>query len=423
MILDAQVSSRPVHGLAAGLLLLACSGAANPAAAQARFNVLHAFPRPGGLSPEAALIVGPDGNFYGTTSGGGVGAVGTVFRMTPAGAVTLLHEFAGAPHDGAYPKTALLLAKDGNFYGTTSSGGISDYGTVFRMTPAGVVTILHAFTDPDGAYPYATLIQGSDGNFRGTTMFGGLYGAGTVFSMTPAGTFTIVHHFAADGLPTAPLVQAADGSFYGTTYNSAFRLTAAGVFTTLHRFGGPPDGSRPTGGLIQARDGSFYGTTQFGGVSDVGHSGTVFKMTPDGAVTVLHSFFTSLSGGPDGANPSAGLVQGADGNFYGTTANGGPADRGTAFRITPAGVVTILHAFMDLPDGTRPSAGLLRAGDGNFYGTTESGGGGSGGFPPFSVRLRNRVQDDSCRRSHRPACVHRRRGRGRPSSRRAASSL
>ena len=198
-------------------------------------------------------------------------------RITSAGAETLAYAFTGATTDGAIPKSALLKGPDGNFYGTTSSGG-AGYGTVFKMTPEGVVTVRYAFTGgpADGAYPAAALILAADGNFYGTTLSGGSAGLGTVFRMSPAGTVTVVHAFA----------------------------------------GGATDGANPAAALIQAADGDFYGTTMGGGASGLG---TVFRMTPGGAVTVLHGFTGGIG---DGASPMAPLVQATDGNFYGTTAGG-----------------------------------------------------------------------------------------------------
>jgi len=305
-----------------------------------------------GANPAAALIQGSDGNFYGTTYGGGAGGAGTVFKITPAGVETVLYSFTGKDGDGANPQAALIQGTDGNFYGTTYGGGAGGTGTVFKITPVGVETALYSFTgkDGDGANPKAALIQGTDGNFYGTTYYGGTTGtgassAGTVFKITPAGVETVIYSFT----------------------------------------GKNGDGANPAAGLIRDADGNFYGTTYFGGSTSVGvfgpgsglySSGTVFKITATGVETVLHSCTGSTG---DGSNPAAGLILGADGNFYGTTYYGGtpfqgPQDAviltaGTVFKITPAGVETVLISF-NFGDGENPSASLIQGSDGNFYGTT-----------------------------------------------------
>src|SRR5882762_6437309 len=370
--------------------LLAVSGVAH---AQMRLDVLAAFGPAGLQNPQAPLIQGTDGNFYGTTVNGGAFSVGTVFQLTPAGTLTVLHEFAGGT-DGAAPAAGLIQAADGNFYGTTSQGGASNAGTVFQLTPAGTLAVLYTFTGgtTDGATPNAGLIQATDGNFYGTTANGGAFSTGTVFQLTPAGTLTVLHEFAGgtDGAaPVAGLIQAADGNFYGTTSQggasnagTVFQLTPAGTLTVLYAFtGGSTDGAAPYAGLIQASDRNFYGTTVNGGASSVG---TVFQLTPAGAVSVLHSF----TGGTDGAAPFAGLIQATDGNFYGTTAYGGASSAGTVFQLTPAGAVSVPYAFTGGTDGAAPVAGVIQAADGNFYGVTQSGGALGGGT---AFRLRSAI--------------------------------
>jgi uncharacterized repeat protein (TIGR03803 family) len=309
-----------------------------------------------------------------------------VFKLTPAGVETLLHSF-GAGTDGTLPKSNLIQASDGNFYGTTYSGGTVGAGTIFKITPAGIETVLYSFgSGTDGANPQASLIQASDGNFYGTTSGGGANNFGTVFKVTPAGVESVLYSFRAgtDGAtPQASLIQASDGNFYGTTYSSGnnvgsgvslgtvFKVTPAGVETILHSFGGEPDGAGPVASLIQTSDGNFYGTTTAGGSHG---QGTVFKITPLGVETLLHSFGLPT----DGAIPQAGLIKASDGNFYGTTSSYGlgmGAISGTAFKITPAGDESILHSFGASADGSTPRAGLIQASDGNFYGTTAFGGG------------------------------------------------
>jgi uncharacterized repeat protein (TIGR03803 family) len=342
-------------------------------------DVVHTFTGGAdGASSSAALIQATDGNFYGTSDSGGAFNLGTIFRMTPSGVVTILHVFTGGA-DGASPLAALIQASDGNFYGTTYMGGVADKGTIFTMTPGGAFTPLHAFTGGygDGANPRAPLVQATDGNFYGTTELGGVSNRGTLFQMTPAGLFTVMYTFTGgvDGAyPCAPVIQATDGNFYGTTYSGdsstfgrIFRMTPAGRVTVVHTFaGGAADGANPVSALVQANDGNFYGTTLLGGASN---AGTAFKMTAAGSVTVLNTF----GGGYDGANPGAALIHSADGNFYGTT-RAGASGYGTVFKMSPAGMFTLLHRFTGGADGAMASAALIQAKSGKLYGTTTSGG-------------------------------------------------
>ena len=416
------------------------------------------------MRPEAALVEGSDGNFYGTTSSGGAGGAGTIFKITPNGALTNLHNFTGSGTDGSGPAAPLVLGPDGNFYGTTAYGGIHQGGgTVFRITPQGVWTNLHSFTNytTDGSLPYAALVLGNDGNFYGTTYAGGAFGYGTVFTITPDGTLTTLYSFSNGsdgGQPYAALVQGDNSDFYGTTHGAAnlyagtnsigtvfeitpwgylttlyaftngldgsnptaglvlgtdgnfygaaemggvigwggpfqpygrilggtqgwgtiFTITQVGQFTPLFAFGGGTEGQNPGAGLIQATNGMFYGVTERGGTND---DGTVFQMTPDGTVTPLYSF----TAGNDGAVPLAPLTQGNDGNFYGTTYEGGISNAGAIFKITPAGVLTPLHTFTNGLDGGNSYAPLIQATDGNFYGTTSSGGGKNGYGTVFQI--------------------------------------
>ena len=150
-------------------------------------------------------------------------------------------------------------------------------------------------------------------------------------------------------------------------------MTPRGTLTTLYSFCTQPgcaDGDRPNGGLVQAPDGNFYGTTYSGGANN--NSGTVFKITPGGTLTTLYNF-CSQPNCSDGESPFVGLVQGSDGNFYGTTGGGGVNGYGTVFRITTGGTLTTIYSF-DGFNGLRTDTGLVQAADGNFYGTTLTGG-------------------------------------------------
>lgn len=287
-----------------------------------------------GLIPYAGLVQASDGSFYGTTSSGNArGFYGTVFRITSGGALTTLHTFDDT--DGTNPYGALVQGTDGDFYGTTSGGGGPSEccGTVFKISPSGALTTLYNFGHRrrDGAFPAAGLILATDGNFYGTTVYG--TGFGTIFKVTPEGTVTILGTVGLTNgaQPYGALVQGADGNFYGTTsaggafgYGTVFKITPKGTVTTLHDFD-LADGATSHAGLIQASDGNFYGTTTDGGA---GGYGEVFKITPDGTLTILHSF-----NGTDGGSPYAPLVQDTNGTLYGTTYQGGAGGQGTIFEL------------------------------------------------------------------------------------------
>jgi uncharacterized repeat protein (TIGR03803 family) len=352
-------------------------------------TTLHTFGdvRPtNGSVPAGELIQGGDGSFYGVTSGGGSNSLGTIFSLTPAGTLNTLYSFAQT--DGANPAAGLLRTGDGSLYAATLNGGAYGSGTIFRLTSDGTSADLHDFgaSPADGLNPAAALMEAGDGNFYGTTSGGGVSGKGTVFRLTPDGSLTTLYSFGSgnDGsLPLAGLVQGPNNSFYGTTSSggasakgTVFAVTPAGILTTLHNFGDgtPSDGATPEAGLILGGDGNLYGTTRAGGVDD---KGTVFRITAAGALTTLYSFGSSDG---DGANPDGRLVQGHDGNYYGTTNGGGANDRGTVFQITPEGALTTLYSFGNTAyDASNPLGGLLLAQDGSFYGTASSGGGNGTG--------------------------------------------
>ena len=328
-----------------------------------------------GTNPHSSLVQGTDGNFYGTTYYGGFNNDGTIFRITPGGALTLLHSFSGG--DGARPWSGLTLGTDGNFYGTTVLGGLGG-GTVYKMTSSGAITTLYQFGGSGGTLPYGGLVQGTDGNFYGTTYQGGTNGKGTIFQITPSGTLTTIYNFAGpDGAsPWAGMVQGTDGNFYGTTYQggannlgTVFVVTSTGTLTTLYSFAGS-DGSDPYGPLVQSTaDGNFYGTTSLGGTNN---NGTVFQITTAGALTTLHSFCAPTNC-TDGSIPFAGLVQAPNGSFYGTAGSGGVYGQGVVFNITSTGTLTTTHAFNGA-DGRYPYATLIFASNGDLYGTTYKGG-------------------------------------------------
>ena len=342
-----------------------------------------------GEFPYGPLVLAQDGNFYGTTVEGGARGYGTVFRLTTNGVVTTLVSFNY--NNGAWPYGGLVLGRDGYLYGTTSQGGANGYGTVFRMTTGGVLTTLANFNEFNGFFSVAGLVQGNDGNFYGTTVYGGALGYGNVFRVTPSGSLTNLLAFSdMDGSwPSSVLIQAADGSFYGTAEGggptgggTVFKITPAGALTTVHAFHGQ-DGGIPVAGLVQDMDGSFYGTTYYGGTNN---SGTVFRIADDGTFTNLYSF----TGGDDGSNPFGGLLLAGDGNFYGTTMSGGTYADGTVFRIDRDGTLTTLAEF-DGYQGANPAAALAQGSDGNLYGTTENGGVNNVGVV-FRIRIDGPLQ-------------------------------
>jgi len=318
------------------------------------------------------LIQAPDGNFYGTTTDGGSLGYGTIFKMIPAGTLTVMANFNNNT-TGKKPYS-IMRADDGNFYGTTLEAPVNGESTAFKMTPDGTLTTLANFNATTG-YMSTGLIQGSDGLLYGTcTTYGtGSGGNGSFFKLTTAGVLTTL--FTSFNSPRGiqpfdTLVQASDGNFYGTTYyggssnrGTVYKITTGGALTTILSFANT-NGSSPRSGLVLGSDGDLYGATEFGGSAS---SGTIFKITTTGDLTTLVHF-----NGMNGTKPQAGLIQGSDGNFYGTT----PyytfisATLGTIFKMTPEGTLTTLMTF---PSG-QTSGRLLQGSDGSFYGTTDLGG-------------------------------------------------
>jgi uncharacterized repeat protein (TIGR03803 family) len=290
-----------------------------------------------------ALTLGGDGNFYGTTAmNGGMGSGGTVFRITTKGTLTTLHSFLIGGDDGKIPRAGLTLGSDGNFYGTTYIGGSSNSGTVFKMTTAGAFTLLASFNSTNGAGPTAALALGPDGNFYGTTSGGGSSGYGTVFQVTTNGALTTLYSFSGenDGQYPNALALGNDGNFYGTAssggssgnYGTVFKMTTAGAFTPVASFNST-NGADPEARLALGSDGNFYGTTSGRGSSGYG---TVFQVTTNGTLTPLVSFTST-----NGAYPQAGLALGPGGNFYGTTSGGGSSGYGTVFRLLLPPVIAV----------------------------------------------------------------------------------
>ena len=342
-------------------------------------------PDTNGVQPEAGLTLGPDGSFYGTTRDGGTNNSGTIFKVTPDGVLTFLFAFNGT--NGAAPQGGLALGKDRNFYGTTTLGGSAGFGTVFRFSTNGVLTTLVSFNGTNGANPQCQLVMDANGTFYGTAPEQGLGGFGTVFRITMNGVLTTLVAFNGDNgaNPEDGLTVGADGNFYGTTANggikrlgTVFRITPGGALTTLFSF--VNEGTFPLGGLVQGADGTLYGTTGFGSTNPDFDFGTIFKIATNGVLTTLFEFHFT-----DGEEPSSKLIFGSDGNLYGTTGFGGSTTNdpvgnglGTVFQITTNGAFSSLILFQGT-NGSNPQGPLVLGNDGNLYGTTVQGGAGGGG--------------------------------------------
>jgi len=311
-------------------------------------------------------------------------AVSAPAQSSPAYTFKTLHKFTDG--DGSEPLGGLIQDAAGNLYGTTAAGGPNASGTVFKFGTNRKVTVLFGF-NRGGSVPSAGLIQDAKGNLYGTAANGGPYGGGMVFKLDTTGKATVLHKFkrSPDGYnPVAPLVMDADGNLYGTTTSGGnsscrptngcgvvFEVSKTGKETVLYRFAGTPDGELSDAGLVLDNAGNLYGTTYYGGVYA---AGTVFRLDKSGAETVLYSF----SAQPDGAVPSAGLIRDGSGNLFGTTQKGGTGTCfggcGTVFMLDPSGSETVLYSFTGSPDGEYPFASLIRDAKGNLYGTTAYGG-------------------------------------------------
>ena len=365
-------------------VLVVCTATGITLAAQT-FTTLHSFQGADGANPFAGLVQGADGSLYGTTIDGGAYGSGNVFRISPSGKLTSLYDFCAQPSctDGQFPVSTLVMGLDGEFYGTTQNGGTYNYGTVYKISSSGVLTTLHSFDIIDGVSPYGTLLLASNGNFYGTTNEAGACtagGCGTVFTISSSGKFKTLHNFCLqsgcpDGeFPVGGLVEGSDGNLYGTTNaggnptcpgggcGTIYKITLSGVLTTLHRFNNT-DGAYPAPALVEGPKGLFYGTTAGGGAN---RNGTVFAMTATGALTTLYSF-----NGTNGFSPFV-VISGSDGNLYGTTLGGGTGNAGTIFKITRDGTLTTLYSFAT--HFYYYFGGLTQGTNGTFYGTTYFGG-------------------------------------------------
>lgn len=321
---------------------------------------------------------GRDGNLYSTTQTGGTINCGVAFQFTPAGKMNPLYSFMNK-NDGCFPNGGLTLGTDGSFYGTTSAGGSVGAGTVFKITSSGKFTLLHTFNGTTEGVPAdVPPIQGLDGNYYGTTSDGGLEVFGTVYKMTPSGELTVIYTFPGTSGLAYPMAVTlgTDGNLYGTAlgggvnkFGGVFKISPQGKLTVLHSFSSTPDGQTPKGAIIQASDGNFYGTTEAGGSDGFG---SVYKMTPAGVLTIIHSF-NETDG--LGLHPLAGLVQATDGKFYGAAANN--TSSGVIFQITSTGTYSVLVSLTNVTGkypGANPQVSLFQHTNGTLFGDTYGGG-------------------------------------------------
>jgi uncharacterized repeat protein (TIGR03803 family) len=367
------------------MMLAVLSGmllAATPSALAQSETVLYSFGSEAGdgTNPGCCLILDKQSTLYGTTNYGGAYGFGTVYKLTPTGAETVLYSFGVA--DIVPSPAGLISDQRGNFYGTTVGGGANDEGTVFKMTSNGTVTVLHNFgSQPgDGTLPGWGLVLDKQNNLYGTTNYGGAYGSGTVYRLTPTGDETVLYSFGVQAgdatVPSGRLTFDKRGNLYGATatggaygYGTVFRLTRSGDETVLYSFGGQAGDFNPGLDLVLDKQGNLYGTTGNGGAYN---SGAVYRLTPTGIQTVLHSFGQS----GDGIFPICCLILDKQGNLFGTTYDSRSAQgHGTVFKLTPAGDETVLHIFGIQPgDGIYPIWSLVLDKQGNIYGTTSQGG-------------------------------------------------
>ena len=327
-----------------------------------------------GGNPQAGVIRDTAGNLYGTTSAGGASGVGVVFKLDTTGHETVLYNFTDGA-DGGLPSSGVVHDAAGNLYGTASVGG-TGFGVVYKLDPGGTQTVLYRFTGSvDGGFPAAGVILDSAGNLYGTATTGGQYNAGVVYKVDPSGHETVLYAFtgSSDGRdPYAGVIRDSAGNLYGTTlYGGAgegvvYELTASGQFNVLYSFAGGSGGNTPFAGVIRDAAGNLYGTTYYGGTGNIG---VVYKVASSGTETLLYTFPQA-----DGMQPLGGLVGDSSGNLYGTTSNGGKYGWGIVYMLDSAGHEIPLYSFRGLSDGGRPAGGVIRSSLGNLYGTTNTGG-------------------------------------------------
>jgi uncharacterized repeat protein (TIGR03803 family) len=344
----------------------------NPNGLGGTLTQLYSFNYSDGAEPSGGLILGSDGNYYGTCSTGGEFGLGSIFDVTPSGQMATVHSFSATNTDGATP-TSALLRTTGGFVGITDAGGAQGGGALYGLV-TGSLFDLHDFAGTDGSAPACTVLQAADGNFYGTTAGGGLYGYGTVWSLgLDNAAFNSLHSFnSIDGAyPFSGLEQGPDTLLYGATssgsgnYGTLFNTSTSGSFSSLYAFTGA-EGAFPSGPLSQGSDGTIYGVTESGGYFD---EGSFFVMPLGGILEPFYQF----KGYPDGGQSASPLVPSFDGNFYGTASTGGLYGYGDVFEVSPNGYETDLHSFT-INDGEYPLTAVTVDPDGNIYGTTSAGG-------------------------------------------------
>jgi uncharacterized repeat protein (TIGR03803 family) len=391
-----SASAKGTLGWALAVVLGLGAVAAQQAKSQT-FTVTHSFTGGSdGANPLSGMFFA-GGNLFGVASSGGSSGLGVVFRLSLTGQETVLHEFTGGT-DGANPQGRLVMDRNGNFYGTTYAGGISNAGTVFKVTRKGVETVLYSFTStPDGANPVAGLAIDKLGNLYGTTTAGGANGNGTVFKLaipTVAGgewTEEVLYSFGkgTDGtIPVAGVTFDASGNLYGTTsaggthgYGTVFQLTPSGsawTETILHHFALANDGGVPYAGLVLGSDGNLYGATTEGGAGGQNGGGTIFELTHTSSGWTFSELYGLSGWGISGSYRNLLLVSG---KIYATTHCDGPSSAGTVYELTHSGsawTYNPLYNFTGGSDGLFSISNLAADKYGNLYGTTL--GGGAHGF-------------------------------------------
>jgi uncharacterized repeat protein (TIGR03803 family) len=337
------------------------------------YSTLVSFPATSAKSAvnPYAPIIDASGKLYGVSEYGGVNNLGTVFKVTPKGVLSVLYSFGASPTDAARPKGTLIRDSSGNVYGIAGGGGADAWGTIFKLTSANKLKILYVL--PEFFSPVPPLVRDKAGNLYGLDADKGE--AGWVFELTSSGTYKILHDFCSDSAcidgsnPTAGLILDRAGNLTGATWfggafdqGVVFKMTPSGVESVIYSFTGGTDGRYPTEKLTQDAAGNMYGVAYKGGAYDYG---TVFKITPDGTETTLHSF----TGGSDGNVLASPVILDSTGNVYGI-ASGGTKGHGIVYKITPSGDTTVIYEAGPVGLGS----GLAMDKLGNLYGTTWSGG-------------------------------------------------
>ena len=365
------------------LAVLVIFAGAVPAQAQTP-TVLHSFNdgTQDACAPRGNIVQGRDGNMYGggAACGAGGSGGGAIYKISPAGVESVFFNFPqGWTNCGG---AGLTLGNDGNFYSVCEGGNpATGMGSIFRLTPAGVFTDLHDFTGANGdSLPVYPPIQGVDGNFYGVTG-NEVQVCGNIYKLTPAGVYTNLHTFVFNNSEchSSNLVQASDGNLYGTLANCTlpnsvgcvYRISTAGVYKEIHSFAFAT-GQVPCTGLIQGKDGKLYGATQQGAADG---NGNIYKMTTAGVATDVHDFNNATDAScVNNVGPPVDLLQVADGSFYGVNPAYGPNGNGSIYKLTSAGVFSAFLFPNPSVDGQLPSSTLIQNTNGLLYGTTPGGG-------------------------------------------------